>query len=118
MHGSRLPLTAWSWTACTMATHSKVVSAFRRWRQLGLGSYKTAWLLSVTLRSAMTDPGRIRLAPIADVSAASLYGFINANVAPAATARTDGWQAYPEMPSHCHDPHVIGPHVIGPHVIG
>jgi hypothetical protein len=63
-------------------------------------------------------PGRIRLAPIAEVSAASLYGFINANVAPAATARTDGWQAYPGMPAHCHDPHVIGPHIIGPHIIG
>jgi hypothetical protein len=35
-------------------------------------------------------PGRIRLGQIADYSAASLHGFLAANLAPGATAKTDG----------------------------
>src|SRR5512147_2427959 len=62
-------------------------------------------------------PGRVRLAPIADFSAASLHAFINANIAAGATAKTDGWSAYPGAPGVTHHPHVVGPmaaHVVLP----
>ena len=159
MHGSKLPLTVWFWAAYLMATHSNGISALQLWRQLGLGSYKTAWLLCAKLRRAMVapdrnplaglveidettinhrtkedaggggqgrshvgkllvagavesvgrGPGRVRLAPIGDVSAASLHAFIAANVTAAATIKTDGWPAYAGAADVDHQPHVIGP---------
>ena len=48
-------------------------------------------------------PGRVRLAAIADCSARSLHAFVEANVAPGATARTDGWSGYPGAPGVIHD---------------
>jgi hypothetical protein len=64
-------------------------------------------------------PGRVRLAGIADFSAASLHGFVAANVAPGATIKTDGWSAYKRAPDVVHDPHVVGKmaaHVVLPWV--
>ena len=64
-------------------------------------------------------PGRIRLAEVADYSAASLHPFIVRNLAPGATAKTDGWPAYPGAPGVSHDPHVVGKmaaHVVLPWV--
>lgn len=45
MHGSKLALTVWFWAAYLMAGHSNGMSANQLWKLLGLGSYKTAWLL-------------------------------------------------------------------------
>src|SRR5512133_1033123 len=45
MHGSKLPLTVWFWAAYLMATHSNGIAALQLQKQLGLGSYKSAWLL-------------------------------------------------------------------------
>ncbi|MBL8666004.1 MAG: IS1595 family transposase, partial [Rhodospirillales bacterium] len=62
-------------------------------------------------------PGRVRLAAIADFSARSLHAFIKANLAPGATARTDGWSGYAGVSAIAHDPHVIGPmaaHIVLP----
>ena len=167
MHGSKVPLVAWFWAAYLMATHSNGISALQVQKQLGLGSYKTAWLLCAKLRRAMVAPdraplnglveideteipqrskddppegglgrsgqgkmlvagavevhghrpGRVRLAPIADFSAASLHTFINANIAAGAVAKTDGWSAYPGAPGLTHHPHVVGPmaaHIVLP----
>lgn len=61
MHGSKLPLRVWFWAAYLMATHSNGISARQLGRQLGLGSYKTAWLLSAKLRHAMVNPARTLL---------------------------------------------------------
>ena len=41
-----------------MATHSNGISGLQLQKQLGLGSYSTAWLLLGKLRSAMVDPDR------------------------------------------------------------
>jgi ISXO2-like transposase domain len=60
-------------------------------------------------------PGRIRLAELPDYSAASLHPFIVASLAPGATAKTDGWAAYPGAPGVAHDPRVIGK--IAAHVV-
>ena len=167
LHGSKLALTIWFWAAYLMATHSNGISALQVQKQLGLGSYKSAWLLCAKLRRAMVDPernplsglveidettikfrtrndpaaggggrshdgklllagavelvgqgpGRLRLAPIEDFSAASLHGFMAATIAPESTAKTDGWPAYPGAPGLQHEPHVIGPmaaHVVLP----
>src|SRR6266511_2790947 len=62
-------------------------------------------------------PGRVRLAPIADFSAASLHAFIKSIVDAGATAKTDGWSSYTGAPGVTHDPHVVGPmaaHVVLP----
>src|SRR5512132_4215664 len=62
-------------------------------------------------------PRRVRLAPIADFSAAILHAFIKANVEAGATAKTDGWSSYTGAPGVTHDPHVVGPmaaHVVLP----
>ena len=152
-----------------MATHSNGISALQLQKQLGLGSYKSAWLLCAKLRRAMvapgraplaglvevdeteiplrtkTDPvcggggrspqgkmfvagavevendapGRLRLAAIKDFSAASLHGFVAANVAPGATIKTDGWPSYARAPDVRHEPHVVGAmaaHVVLPWV--
>ena len=66
MHGSKLPLTMWFWGAYLMATHSNGISARQLWRQLGLGSYKSAWLLCAKLRRAMVDPSRSPLAGLVE----------------------------------------------------
>jgi hypothetical protein len=158
LHGSKLPLTVWFWAAYLMATHSNGISALQKQKQLGLGSYKSAWLLCAKLRRAMVAPtrsplaglaevdetelllrtkdapvagggrrsrqgkmlvagavevdgdapSRVRLAGIADFSAASLHGFVAASMAPGATIRTDGWSAYASAPDVTHDPHVVG----------
>ena len=53
-------------------------------------------------------PGRVRLAEVPDYSAQSLHPFIARNLAPGATAKTDGWSAYPGAPDVNHDPRVVG----------
>ena len=67
MHGSKLKLTAWFWAAYLMATHSNGISATQLQMQLGLGSYKTAWLLCAKLRRAMVDPDRNPLTGLVEV---------------------------------------------------
>ena len=41
--------------------------------------------------------GRIRLAKISNSSAKSLHGFVEDNIAPGTTIKTDGWSAYPNV---------------------
>ena len=67
MHGSKLPLSVWFWAAYLMATHSNGISARQMWRQLGLGSYKSAWLLCAKLRRAMVDPTRALLSGVVEI---------------------------------------------------
>lgn len=59
MHGSKLPLSMWFRAVFLMATHSDGLSASELQRQLELGSYKTAWMLSAKLRRVMVDHGNI-----------------------------------------------------------
>jgi len=67
MHGSKLALTVWFWAAYLMAGHSNGMSANQLWKLLGLGSYKTAWLLCAKLRRAMVDPERDPLVGVVEV---------------------------------------------------
>jgi predicted RNA-binding Zn-ribbon protein involved in translation (DUF1610 family) len=159
MHRSHLPLKTWFLAAHIVTSHSNGISALQLQAQLGLGSYKTAWLLLHKLRRAMVDPDRslledlvevdetgiplrrkddppasgrgrsavgkmlvagavelspegqprrIRLAPLADFSAATLKPFVAAVAAPGATVITDGWSGYARLPGHLHDAKVVG----------
>lgn len=72
LHGSKLPLTVWFWAAYLMATHSNGISALQVQEQLGIGSYKTAWLLCAKLRRAMVAPGREPLVGLVEVDETSL----------------------------------------------
>src|SRR5438270_7223699 len=72
LHGSHLGPRTWFLAAWLMATHANGISARQLWRQLGLGSYKTAWLLVRKLRRAMVDPDREPLAGLVEVDETSL----------------------------------------------
>src|SRR5256885_12594592 len=72
MHRSHLPLKVWFTAAWLVATHRNGMSARQLWLQLGLGSYKTAWLLLRKLRRAMVDPRREPLAGLVEVDETSL----------------------------------------------
>src|SRR4051812_31223010 len=62
LHGSHLGLRTWFLAAWLVATHKNGISARQLWVQLGLGSYKSAWLLARKLRRAVVDPEREPLA--------------------------------------------------------
>jgi hypothetical protein len=63
---------------------------------------------AVEVQDGGAGPGRIRLAEIPDYSAASLHAFLAADLAPGATAKTDGLPSYAGAPSIRHDPHIVG----------
>jgi len=63
---------------------------------------------AVEVEDGGRGPGRIRLSQVDDYSAASLHAFLAANLAPGATAKTDGWSGYPGAVGITHDPHVVG----------
>ncbi len=67
MHRSHLPLKTWFLAAHVVASHSNGMSALQLQAQLGLGSYKTAWLLLQKLRRAMVDPGRSPLQTLVEI---------------------------------------------------
>jgi hypothetical protein len=72
MHRSHLPLRVWFTAAWLVATHKNGMSARQLWLQLGLGSYKSAWLLLRKLRAAMVDPDREPLAGLVEVDETSI----------------------------------------------
>jgi hypothetical protein len=55
-----------------MAAHSNGLSALQVQKQLGLGSYRTAWMLCAKLRRAMVAPGRDPLAGLVEVDETEL----------------------------------------------
>lgn len=58
---SKLPLTIWFRGMWHVTSQKNGVSALGLQRALGLGSYRTAWLMLHKLRKAMVRPGRDRL---------------------------------------------------------
>jgi hypothetical protein len=67
---THLPLVAWFRAMWHVTTQKNGVSALGLQRVLGLGSYKTAWLLLHKLRRAMVRPGRDRLRGVVEVDEA------------------------------------------------
>src|SRR3954447_22424805 len=72
MHRSHLPLKVWFAAAWLVARHRDGMSARQLWLQLGLGGYKSAWLLLRKLRAAMVDPDPGPLAGLVEVDEPSL----------------------------------------------
>ncbi len=72
LHGSKLDLTIWFWAAYLMATHSNGMSALQLQKQLGLGSYRSAWMLAAKLRRAIVDPDRNPLSGLVEIDETSL----------------------------------------------
>src|SRR5215210_2708293 len=77
LHRSHLPLRLWFLAAWLVATHRNGISARQLWLQLGLGSYKSAWLLARKLRRAMVDPEREPLAGLVGVDGTSVPFRVN-----------------------------------------
>ena len=67
LHRSHLPLKTWFLAAHIVASHSNGISALQLQGQLGLGSYKSAWLLLQQLRRAMVDPDRSSLQDLVEI---------------------------------------------------
>ena len=72
MHRSHLPLKTWFTAAHIVTSHSNGISALQLQAQLGLGSYKSAWLLLHKLRRAMVDPDRSPLEELVEIDEATL----------------------------------------------
>ena len=72
MHRSHLPLKTWLMAVHIVTSHSNGISALQLQAQLGLGSYKSAWLLLHKLRRAMVDPDRSLLEDLVEIDEASL----------------------------------------------
>jgi Zn ribbon nucleic-acid-binding protein len=66
-HRSHLNLLTWFQAIYAVASHSNGISALQLQAQLGLGSYKTAWLMLQKLRRAMIDPDRSLLEDLVEV---------------------------------------------------
>ncbi|MHB8204195.1 MAG: IS1595 family transposase [Desulfomonilaceae bacterium] len=68
MHGSHLSIRQWVIAFHLMTSSKKGVSALQLQRNLGLGSYKTAWFLAHRIRLSMkTEPIKALLAGIVEV---------------------------------------------------
>jgi len=67
MHSSHLPLRTWFIAAHIVTSHSNGMSALQLQAQLGLGSYKTAWLLLQKLRRSMVNPDRNPLKDLVEI---------------------------------------------------
>ena len=99
--------------AIWLVTSSKGgIRAMELKRQMGFGSYQTAWAWLHKIRGASGKTvvagalergrgkargrrlGRLRLQAVADASARSLEGFLTANLEAKAAVTTDGWSGY------------------------
>jgi transposase-like protein len=62
LHRTKLPLRHWFWAVVLVAWHKIGISAKQLQRDLGIGSYETAWLLLHKVRRALKEtPGFFRL---------------------------------------------------------
>jgi len=61
LHRTRLPLRIWLWAIYFLGRHKTGISALQLQKDLGLGSYQTAWTLLHKLRSALAEPASRRL---------------------------------------------------------
>ena len=72
MQSSHVPLRKWFLAAYLVTTHSNGISALQLQSKLGLGSYKSAWLLLQKLRRAMVNPDRTQLEDTVEVDETSV----------------------------------------------
>jgi hypothetical protein len=73
-HNTRTPLTVWFAAAWQMTSSKVGTSAIHLQREMGLGSYQTAWAMLHRYRSVMVRPGRDRLCGDVEVDESFLGG--------------------------------------------
>lgn len=61
MHRSKLPLRTWFWAIFLVGRHKRGISALQLQSDLGLGSYRTAWLLLHKIRACFDENGAFPL---------------------------------------------------------
>jgi transposase-like protein len=61
LHRTRLPLRVWLWAIYYVGRHKRGISALQLQKDLGLGSYKTAWSWLHKLRAALHERPEFRL---------------------------------------------------------
>jgi transposase-like protein len=75
MEDSHLPLSKWALAFHLMTSSKKGISALQLQRNLGLGSYKTAWHLAHRIRLAMTEePVKSKLSGVVEVDETYIGG--------------------------------------------
>lgn len=55
LHRSKLPLRVWFWAIFLVGRHKKGISALQLQQDLGIGSYRTAWLLLHKIRACFDE---------------------------------------------------------------
>lgn len=74
LHGTRTSLRAWFLAIFFLGRHKTGISALQLRKDLGLGSYKTAWTLLHKLRSGLSEPASQRLIGLVEADEAYLGG--------------------------------------------
>ena len=74
MHRSHVPVQEWFWAAYLVATLTPGISALQLQRQLGLGSYRTAWFMLNRLRKGMVNESRSCLSGIVEADETIIGG--------------------------------------------
>jgi transposase-like protein len=74
MHKTKLPLLVWFWAIFLVARHKKSISALQLQSDLGLGSYKTAWLLLHKIRACFDESSAFPLLGLVEVDEAYVGG--------------------------------------------
>jgi transposase-like protein len=67
LHKSKLPLPVWFWAIFLVARHKKGISALQLQADLGLGSYRTAWLLLHKIRRCFGESEAFPLRGLVEV---------------------------------------------------
>lgn len=74
MHRSHVPILEWFWAAYLLTTLTPGISALQLQRQLGLGSYRTAWFMLNRLRKGMVSDSRSRLSGMVEADETIIGG--------------------------------------------
>lgn len=67
LHRTRLPLRKWFWAIFLVARHKKSISALQLQADLGLGSYRTAWLLLHKIRASFDESSAFPLRGVVEI---------------------------------------------------
>jgi transposase-like protein len=74
LHKTKLPLRVWFWAIFLVARHKKSISAAQLRSDLGLGSYRTAWLLLHKIRACFDESLNYPLLGLVEVDEAYVGG--------------------------------------------
>lgn len=89
MHRSHIPIQEWFWAAYLVATITPGISALQLQRQLGLGSYRTAWFMLHRLRKGMVNDNRIPLSGTVEADETIIGGPVKNKRGRGVTAETN-----------------------------